>query len=207
LSLANQSQQGRAAAAALNQAKPSTNQNGGALAPAVFLFPPCQAGAADPDPRVHHCFEDGILRKNKKSGETKASAAVIFFACTFAENQQSAQQLQHALLRTWLAERRGAGYRDRLPGRQRLAVGPLPRWRSAEASGWIETGLQHIDQLLGEVLADLHDRQVGAETLRPCERRRDAGSVERGQDLAGQGRCPVKSVPVVSEARAEDRSD
>ena len=63
----------------------------------------------------------------------------------------SAQQLQHALLR--LVGQRQRGHRDRLPGRQRLAVG---RFLVGVGQRQVRcAGLQHVDQVLVEVLADL----------------------------------------------------
>ena len=74
----------------------------------------------------------------------------------------------------WLASAQRGG-RDRLAGRQRLAVGRFLVEVGERQVG--RTGLQHVDDVLVEVLADLHDRQVGAEgrSLRP---QRDAGGVE-----------------------------
>src|SRR5882724_3573003 len=84
----------------------------------------------------------------------------------------SAQELKNVLLR--LVGERQRGGRNRLAGRQRLAVGRFLVGVGQRQSG--RTGLQHVDQVLVEVLADLHDRQVGAEGrgLRP---QRDAGGV------------------------------
>src|SRR6202035_4767988 len=100
---------------------------------------------------------------------------------------RSAQELQNALLR--LVGERQRGRRNRLAGRQRLAVGRFLVGVGQRQSG--RTGLQHVDQVLVEVLADLHDRQVGAEGrgLRP---QRDAGGVERRQN--GVGRSVVEEV-------------
>src|SRR6266446_4497713 len=83
---------------------------------------------------------------------------------------RSAQQLQHARLR--LVGKRQRGDRDRLAGRQRLAVGRFLVGIGKCQVG--RTGLQHVDQVLREVLADLHDRQVRTESrgLRPQRVRR-----------------------------------
>src|SRR5215468_5212316 len=94
---------------------------------------------------------------------------------------RSAQELQNALLR--LVRQRQRRRRDRLAGRQRLAVG-----RFLVGVGKRQRGracLQHVDQVLVEVLADLHDRQVGAEggSLRT---QRNAGGVERRQHGVGR---------------------
>src|ERR1700761_1089611 len=70
-----------------------------------------------------------------------------------------AEQLQHARLR--LVGERERGDRDRLAGRQRLAVG-----RFLVGVGQRQgrrTGLQNVDQGLVEVLTDLHDREVRTE--------------------------------------------
>src|ERR1700712_6093340 len=78
---------------------------------------------------------------------------------------KSAQELENALLRG-VGERQ-RGDRDRLAGRQRLAVGRfLVRVGERQVR---RTGLQHVDQALREVLTDLHDREVRTERrgLRP----------------------------------------
>src|SRR6266446_6791626 len=91
------------------------------------------------------------------------------FACRLLP-AKSAQQLQHARLR--LVGKRQRGDRDRLAGRQRLAVGRFLVGIGKCQVG--RTGLQHVDQVLREVLADLHDRQVRTESrgLRPQRVRR-----------------------------------
>src|SRR5579863_2818158 len=93
---------------------------------------------------------------------------------------RSAQELKNVLLR--LVGERQRGGRDRLAGRQRLAVGRFLVGVGQRQVG--RAGLQHVDQVLVEVLADLHDRQVGAEGggLRP---QRDAGGVEHRQNIVG----------------------
>src|SRR6478672_4526821 len=93
----------------------------------------------------------------------------------------SAQELKNALLR--LVGERQRRSRNRLAGRQRLAVGRFLVGVGERQRG--RTGLQHVDQVLVEVLTDLHDRQVGAEggRLRP---QRDAGGVERRQNGVGR---------------------
>src|SRR5579872_2556816 len=111
----------------------------------------------------------------KKNGGAKAPP--FFFSKV---RQRSAQELQNVLLRlVGKRERRG---RDRLPGRERLAVGRFLVGVGERQVG--RAGLQHVDQVLVEVLADLHDRQVGAEGggLRA---QRDAGGVERRQNIVG----------------------
>src|SRR6202035_6017372 len=94
---------------------------------------------------------------------------------------KSAQELQHALLRG-IGERQ-RGYRDRLASRQRLAVGRFLVGVGQRQGG--RTSLQHVDQLLRKVLADLHDRQVGAEG-RCLSPQRGAGVVERRQRSVGR---------------------
>src|ERR1700722_14238590 len=90
----------------------------------------------------------------------------------------SAEQLQHALLR--LVGKRQRGDRDRLAGRQRLAVGRfLVGVGQRQVRG---AGLQHVDQVLREVLADLHDRQVRTE-VRGFRAQRGGDVGERGQRL------------------------
>ena len=90
----------------------------------------------------------------------------------------SAEQLQHALLR--LVGERERGHRDRLAGRQRLAVGRfLVGVGQRQVRG---AGLQHVDQVLREVLTDLHDRQVRTE-VRRFRAQRGADVAERGQNL------------------------
>src|SRR6185437_6005695 len=88
------------------------------------------------------------------------------------------EQLQHALLR--LVGERQRGHRDRLAGRQRLAVGRfLVGVGQRQVRG---AGLQHVDQVLGEVLTDLHDRQVRTEVRGfRAQRGRDVG--QRTQHL------------------------
>src|SRR5262249_50398606 len=90
----------------------------------------------------------------------------------------SAQELQHARLR--LVGERQRGDRDRLAGRQRLAVG---RFLVGVGQRQVRrTGLQNVDQVLVEVLTDLHDREVRTERrgLRP---QRGRGGRQRGQRL------------------------
>ena len=115
----------------------------------------------------------------KENGGAKAPP--FSFAEGFAG---SAQQLKDALLRL-VGERQRRG-RDRLAGRQRLAVGRFLVGVGQRQRG--RTGLQHVDQVLVEVLADLHDRQVGAEG-RGLRAQRDAGGVERRQHGVGRRRC------------------
>src|SRR5712691_6452043 len=105
---------------------------------------------------------------------------------------RSAQQLQHARLR--LVGQRQRRDRDRLAGRQRLAVGRFLVGIGQRQVG--RTGLQHGDQVLREVLADLHDRQVRTEGrgLRPQRVRR---AVYLGHYRVGGG--------VVQKVRAGDQ--
>src|SRR5437660_7501699 len=94
----------------------------------------------------------------------------------------SAQQLQDAGLR--LVGERQRRDRDRLAGRQRLAVG---RFLVGVGQGQVgRTSLQHVDQVLGEVLADLHDRQVGTQGG-GFRTQRGRGRGQRGQRLVGRG--------------------
>ncbi len=73
-----------------------------------------------------------------------------------------AEELENALLR--LVGQRQRGHRDRLAGRQRLAVG---RFLVGVGQRQVRrAGLQHVDQVLREVLTDLHDRQVRTEGRR-----------------------------------------
>src|SRR6266446_6911312 len=102
---------------------------------------------------------------------------------------KSAQELKHALLR--LVGQRQRGHRDRLAGRQRLAVG-----RFLIGIGQRQVGrsrLQHVDQVLREVLADLHDRQVRTQG-RCFSAERGAGRAEQGKRAVCRG--------VVQEVRA-----
>src|ERR1700691_4999875 len=98
----------------------------------------------------------------------------------------SAQQLQHALLR--LVGERQRGDRDRLPGGQRLAGGRFLVRIGQRQVG--RAGLQHVDQVLVEVLADLHDRQVRTE--------RGCLGAQRGRGL-GQRRQHVIGGVVIQE--------
>src|SRR6267378_1870921 len=94
---------------------------------------------------------------------------------------KSAQQLKHALLRG--VGQRQRGDRDRLAGGQRLAVR-----RFLVGVGQREvrrTGLQHVDQVLGEVLTDLHDREVRTQGRR-FGAQRGAGSAECCDGLVGR---------------------
>src|SRR5689334_23872557 len=89
-----------------------------------------------------------------------------------------AEQLQHARLR--LVGERERGDRDRLAGRQRLAVGRFLVGVGQRQVG--RTGLQNVDQVLVEVLTDLHDREVRTER-RSLGTQRAGGSRQRGQRL------------------------
>src|SRR5712671_704074 len=111
-----------------------------------------------------------------KNGGAKAPPS-----CCVESLPRSAQELQNALLR--LVGERQRGGRNRLAGRQRLAVGRFLVGVGKRQVG--RAGLQHVDDVLVEVLADLHDRQVGAEG-RGLRAQRDAGGVERRQNVAGQ---------------------
>jgi hypothetical protein len=102
---------------------------------------------------------------------------------------KSAQQLKHALL--GLVGQRQRGDRDRLAGRQRLAVGRFLVGIGQRQIG--RSGLQHVDQVLREVLAELHDRQVRTQGRR-FGAERGAGRAEQGKRLVGRG--------VVQEVRA-----
>src|ERR1700745_2548025 len=93
-----------------------------------------------------------------------------------------AEQLQHALLR--LVGERQRRDRDRLAGRQRLAVG---RFLVGVGQRQVRrTGLQNVDQVLVEVLTDLHDREVRTQGRRFRTQRGRRG-VERSQRLVGRG--------------------
>src|SRR6195952_5068718 len=89
---------------------------------------------------------------------------------------RSLQQAEHALLR--LVGQRQRRDRDRLAGRQRLAVGRFLVGVGQRQVG--RTRLQHVDQGLVEVLADLHHRQVGTKSGR-FSAKRGAGGTQLGQ--------------------------
>src|SRR5439155_16307096 len=120
------------------------------------------------------------------------------------------QELEHALLR--LVGERERGDRDRLAGRQRLAVGRLLVGVGQGQVG--RPGLQHIDDVLREILADLHDGKVGAER-RGLGAQRAAGVVERGQHLAcqhvvdevgaGGELCKAEAIRVEADSRNRQR--
>src|SRR6476660_1560536 len=104
-----------------------------------------------------------------------------------SSSPKSAQELQNALVR--LVGERERGDRDRLAGRQRLAVG---RFLVGIGQGQVgRPGLQHVDQVLREVLTDLHDREVGTEG-RSLRAQRGAGGVERCQNRVR--RCVIVEV-------------
>src|SRR5215813_12968438 len=93
-------------------------------------------------------------------------------------SSNSTEQLQHARLR--LVGQRQRRDRDRLTGRQRLAVGgQLVGIGQRQVR---RTGLQNVDQVLVEVLTDLHDREVRTER-RGFRTQRAGGGRERGQGL------------------------
>src|ERR1700679_1647308 len=121
----------------------------------------------------------GPLKTKKRRGFPRRSA---FGFLQFG----SAQQLQHALLR--LVGERQRGDRDRLAGRQRLAVGRFLVRIGQRQVG--RTGLQHVDQALVEVLADFHDRQVRT--------KRGGLGAQRGGGL-GQRRQHVVGGVVIQE--------
>src|SRR3984957_17882660 len=111
----------------------------------------------------------------QKNGGVSPAVSFPFFAAG------SAEQLKHALLR--LVGKRQRGNRDRLAGRQRLAVGRFLVRIGDRQVGC--AGLQHVDQVLRKILANLNDRQVG--TQRRCFRlQRAARSAERGQHAVGR---------------------
>src|SRR5579862_5463351 len=89
----------------------------------------------------------GIRMLKTKTAEFPPPFRILSFAL------RSAEELKHALLR--LVGERERRDRDRLAGRQRLAVGRLfVRIGQRQVR---RTGLQHVDQVLVEVLADLHE--------------------------------------------------
>src|SRR5271169_3264814 len=94
------------------------------------------------------------------------------------------QELKHALLR--LVGQRQRRDRDRLAGRQRLAVGGFLVGVGQRQVGC--AGLQHVDQVLREVLADLHDRQVRTE--------RRGFRAQRGGDVVKRRQHVVRRVAV-----------
>src|SRR5690606_3036460 len=94
-----------------------------------------------------------------KAARTKEKAAGSLPPPAYVERApRLAEQLQHTLLR--LVGQRQRRDRDRLTGRQRLAVGGFLVGVGQRQVG--RTGLQHVDQILREVLTDLHNRQIGA---------------------------------------------
>src|SRR5204863_627191 len=94
---------------------------------------------------------------------------------------KSAQELQDALVR--LVGERQRGDRDRLAGRQRLAVG---RFLVGVGQGQVgRAGLQHVDQVLREILTDLNDRQVRTQGRRLGPQRGRRGGQGR-QHLIGR---------------------
>src|SRR4029077_14836375 len=98
------------------------------------------------EPRKFCC-----LAGRKENGGGGPAVSVVF-ELSFG----SAQELKHALLR--LVGKRERGDRDRLAGGQRLAV---RRFLIGVGQRQVRrTGLQHVDQVLREVLTDLHDREV-----------------------------------------------
>src|SRR5207248_5666875 len=91
------------------------------------------------------------------------------------------QQLEHALLR--LVGQRQRGDRDGLTTRQRLTVRRFLGGVSKRQVGC--AGLQNVDQVLGEVLADLHDREVRTQSRR-FGAQRGAGRAKCGERLVGR---------------------
>src|SRR6202022_2270304 len=110
----------------------------------------------------------------KAAGFPPPPCLIVFF-------EKSAQELQPALLRG--VGQRQRGHRDRLAGRQRLAVGRFLVGVGERQVGG--AGLQHVDQVLVEVLADLHDRQVRSEA-RSFRAQRGAGGRQCGQRFVGR---------------------
>src|SRR5262249_56773147 len=93
---------------------------------------------------------------------------------SYLSSKLLAEQLQHARLR--LVGERECRDRDRLAGRECLAVG---RFLVGVGEREVRCAtLQHVDQVLVEVLANLHDREVRTERggFRP---QRGGGGVER----------------------------
>src|SRR6202022_3703411 len=110
----------------------------------------------------------------KAAGFPPPPCLIVFF-------EKSAQQLQHALLRG--VGQRQRGHRDRLAGRQRLAVGRFLVGIGQRQVGG--AGLQHVDQVLVEVLTELHDRQVRTQR-RGFGTERSAGRAECGERRVGR---------------------
>src|SRR5664280_1358536 len=102
-----------------------------------------------------------------------------------------AEQPQHVLV--GLRSERQRGGRQLLAGLQREQVGTfLVRVGQGEGG---RTALQRIDRRLGEILADLHGRQAGAECLRL--------RLQRGERSAqiGRGRSNVSgAAPAVGRS-------
>src|SRR5215207_10920884 len=110
-----------------------------------------------PNARIRPARGGGRIDTANKNGGATAPPS------SFVEvSPRSAQELQNALLRlVGKRQRRGC---DRLTSRQRLAVGRFLVGVGERQSG--RAGLQHVDQVLVEVLADLNDRQVRTERRR-----------------------------------------
>src|SRR5216683_7839562 len=85
-----------------------------------------------------------LTRARQENGGVSPAALVVSWP------SKSAQELKHGLLRlVGQCQRRD---RDRLAGRQRLAVGRFLVGVGQRQVG--RAGLQHVDQVLREVLAD-----------------------------------------------------
>src|SRR4051794_25136586 len=96
-------------------------------------------------------------------------------SCRF---QDLAEQLEHALL--GLVGQRQRGHRDRLAGGEGPAVRRFLFGVGQRQVG--RAGLQHVDQVLREVLTDLHDREVRTEG-RSLGPERAAGCAEDAKSL------------------------
>src|SRR6185312_14832312 len=125
-------------------------------------------------PRAGPELNSDTTGKSKKAGRSPPFV-VLLRRCLL-------EQTENRLL-ALVGQRQGRDG-NRLTGRQRLAVGGF--FVGVGESEVRRTGLQHIDQVLGEVLTDLHDRQVGTQSrrLRPESARR---GVQRVENLVGGG--------------------
>src|SRR6185437_11098854 len=144
-------------------------------------FESCPRERESRGPRAGPELNSDTTGKSKKAGRSPPFV-VLCDRCLL-------EQTENRLL-ALVGQRQGRDG-DRLTSRQRLAVGGF--FVGVGEREVRRTGLEHVDQVLGEVLADLDDRQVRTQgrRLRPQIRRRVVEAVE---DLVGRG--------VVDEVRA-----
>ena len=129
----------------------------------------------------------GLLSPKSKAGGVSPAALIVVFAAELG-GPTGAPLLA-------LVGQYRRGHRDRLAARQRRAVR-----RFLVGVGWRQvrrTGLQHVDQVLREVLTDLHDRQIRTEdqSLRTKRAARSLQAADDGVDriivLLATGDAPV----------------